>query len=324
MDSYIYILPIFVIVGTIGNVLTLAVYSRETLRMFSVTLYLVAYSVENTLVLFLVYGGSWVSMVTPYPEVENLSDWGCRVWQYVHRMLMHYNIWILVAVTLDRYIYVCHRHRANNFCTKFISKAALILIGIGVTVVSIHAMWTYELRDGHCLPVMQSLHYVIWNWFSASCLTFVPLLLLILLDILLVVGLCTQSKQVPVCRKDEICSDLTITVLGLSLIYLTFALPATIVNIVYYILPRSSFADASFMHGLKWATYITNFMSCVNQCLLFVICVLFSASFRKELKNLLRCCPDSKEVDLDIDMPTTSTVQGACIEQCNNENETLL
>ncbi|OWF36705.1 hypothetical protein KP79_PYT02983 [Mizuhopecten yessoensis] len=317
MDIYVYILPVFIVTGTIGNVLTMAVYYRKPQRSFSIGLYLFVYSIENTLILFLVYGSSWIAQVTPYPEAENLSDWGCRVAQYTYRMVMHCGIWILVSMTLDRYIYVCHPHRATDFCKVFTSKAALILIVIGVTVVSIHAMWTYELRDGHCLPLLQSLHYVIWNWFSASCLSFVPLLLLFVLDMLLVVGLCTRRSG-----TDNIGTDLTNTVLGLSLIYLILALPATIVNIIYYIMPGSSFANADFIQGLKHATSVSNFMSCGNQTVIFIVCVTFSSSFRLELKKLILCCRSKNDKTVSSELTLLTTIKDVHVEHLSNDNET--
>ncbi|OWF48360.1 G-protein coupled receptor B0563.6 [Mizuhopecten yessoensis] len=322
MNISVYLLPTLIIMGTIGNILTMVVYFRKPMRSFSVGLYLAVYSADNTLILILIYGGSWLAKGTPYREAENLSDLGCRITQYVNRMVMHYGIWLLVVMTLDRYIYVCHPYKANNFCKVFMSKTALILIAIGVTLVSIHSTWTYEFSHGHCFPLLHNIYYVIWNWFSASCLTFLPLLILLILDILLVIGLCTHSHPNREPGTQRISVDLTNTVLGLSLTYLTLAFPATIINVIYYTMPMDRFTDMDFIEELKLATSISNFMNCVNQAFIFFVCVILSSSFRGSLRDIIVRCRQKNEA-VSNELTVLTAIKGIPIES-SKDTETLV
>ncbi|OWF41796.1 hypothetical protein KP79_PYT18039 [Mizuhopecten yessoensis] len=283
----LYILPTLVVIGTIGNILTVIVIKKTKLCEFSVGFYLYVYAIDNLLTLFVAYGLAWLSHIADIPEVENLSDWICRLWSFLYRMVMHSGIWFVTAALIDRYISVTHPDKAMAMCQVFMSKIAVLIILIGMVVISVHGMWTYELNySGVCHPNLDDLHYKIWRWTSALCYTFVPMCILFVLSLMLLCGMCTRHQNPRVTMRDTDPSDLVTLVLSLAIIFLVLSLPATIVNIVYTNLSREYLQDYEYMNKFGIVQHVTNGLTCGNPVVLFFVCVFFSPSFRQEIKHL--------------------------------------
>ena len=116
----------------------------------SVFFFLQIYAVTNTLVLYVGCGVDWFSHITETTYIANFSDWLCRVWQFIYNVIIYAAGWIVVSMSIDRFIIVWHPRQAPYMCTVFMAKLVTIIILIGLVVVSIHAMWTYELTSHGC------------------------------------------------------------------------------------------------------------------------------------------------------------------------------
>lgn len=287
----LYVLPILIVVGTIGNVLTIIVIKRTKLCEFSVGFYLYVYAIDNLLTIYVVYGLTWLSHVAEIPEVENVSDGICRLWSFIYRMIMHSGVWFVTAALIDRYISVAHPDKALGMCQVFMSKIAVLIILIGMVVISVHGMWSYELNyHGMCFPTEDDLHYKIWRWTSAMCYTFIPMVVLFVLSVLIVCGMCTRHQNPRVTMRDTDPSDLLTLVLSLAIIFLVLSLPATIVNIVITNLTKDFLMDGVYMNRFHIVQHITNGLTCGNPVVLFFVCVMFSPSFRQEFQQLFAGC----------------------------------
>ncbi|XP_069133276.1 atypical chemokine receptor 2-like [Argopecten irradians] len=283
----LYVLPTVVVVGTIGNLLTIVIIKKTKLREFSVGFYLYVYAIDNLLTIYMAYGLTWLSHIAGIPEVENLSNWVCRLWSFVYRMVMHSGIWFVTAALIDRYISIAHPDKAMMMCQVFMSKIAVLIIMIGMVFVSVHGMWSYELNlGGVCFPYLD-LHFKIWHWTSALCYAFIPMSVLILLSMVILCGMFTRHQNPRVTMRDTDPSDLVTLVLSLALTFLVLSLPATILNIIYMNLPYEYLLDHDFMNRFEIVQHVTDGMTCGNPAILFFVCVVFSSSFRQEMKHLL-------------------------------------
>jgi hypothetical protein len=77
------------------------------------------------------------------------------------------------------------------------------------------------------------LHLQIWILQSAIAYAYLPLLILLVLNILLIFGLCFQHSSSSTSAQDNVSTEYTNTVVAISVTHFTLLLPSTIVNIVF-------------------------------------------------------------------------------------------
>jgi hypothetical protein len=110
------------VLGIFGNIVSIVVLSRQTMNKLSTYAYLIALSVCDavslvfTIIALLQYSivpGSAMPkwMVTTYPKLLS----------YVYPIVgatQALSVWITLALTIDRYLYVCKPYLGNKLCTR--------------------------------------------------------------------------------------------------------------------------------------------------------------------------------------------------------------
>jgi len=101
----IYVLPIIILVGTVGNALSFAVFLRSCLaRRTSVHFYLILLASADTTVLYVSAFKTWIRVLAGAEyELLHVSDVSCRLMTYVMLVAFHLAAWVLVLITLDRW-----------------------------------------------------------------------------------------------------------------------------------------------------------------------------------------------------------------------------
>lgn len=283
----IYVPPLLFVLGTFGNILTIFVMRTRTFKRHPIGFYYTGYSVSSLLTLYIFLGSEWMAYILNKPHIDTQADWICRIWQFISRVITYTSIWFVVAMTIDRYLIIWHRKRADKLCTLFMAKFAAVSIVTGLTVVSVHAMWTYELMKGcYFFHNDDDIHVAIWPWMSASCYSFIPLTLILVFDVLIFIGLCL--KDAPTETANEVTSMmLTHATLMLSMIYFVLVIPPTVINIVDRTFPPSWLQRQQLMEQLAVARVIGHYMAWTNTVTVFYVCILFSKSFRTEFCLML-------------------------------------
>lgn len=283
-----YATPVIVVFGNFSNLLALVVLRRKNLRQHSVCFYMAAYAVANLLVLDLILGTAWICFVLEKQYIGGITDWGCRLWTFVSNVIIYCGIWFVVVLAIDRFIYLCYSRKAASYCTVFAAKTIVIIVLIGLVVVSIHAMWTYELQPQGCFVSFeqQDLHTLIWPWWSASIYSYLPLTMMLFINIVLSISLCLKRHRQR--RSQQVgttTDDFAITTLVISSCFFLLAVPATIVNVIDIHFP-ASWLSIDRIAEIELTKKITEILSSVNQTLLGTILMIFSRAFRQELYSL--------------------------------------
>ncbi|XP_064640090.1 C-C chemokine receptor type 1-like [Lineus longissimus] len=285
----IYTPPVILAFGTIGNILTIGVLCRKPWRQQSTVFYLLTLAVANTLALFIGCSSEWIAYVSKLRSITILADWLCRVWKFLFNVSVHFPTWLVLAMTIDRFVMVWSPHRAPHICTVFRSKVVIIFITVGLICVSIHAMWTYVLVEhgnAHNCWVGINHHYFhtrVWPWVQGVIYSYIPLSLLFIFILLLSVAMFQRGGEV------RILPELNRAVLVISSSYFLFASPATIMNICEYTMPMSQ----KQLNDVRATVYLTRAVLQVCICLnyaitglcLFVCC----PTFRKDIWECLSC-----------------------------------
>jgi hypothetical protein len=291
---YWYLLPILIGIGTISNVATLIAVRHKQLRQHSVCFYIAVYAVNNLLMLYLATGLEWLSGALDIPHIMNLTDLGCRLWWFVKNLVTYTGIWVMVAMTVDRYIAVCHPAQIESMCTVFMAKFALAIISVGMIVVGLPILWTVELMESGCFMSSHTgdiVYQVIWPWLSAACYTYIPLVILFVLDILILQRLlrgmsltsCGSSNRRPNATLTQ--PDFNCLVLVLSMVYFLLSTPATIINVIDYTISRSWRNDRDRMLQLDVTRTIANYLTLVNPTIILFVCLIVSDTMCQELRK---------------------------------------
>ncbi len=247
------------------------------------------YSLTNILVLYIGCGMDWFSHVTETTYIANFSDWLCRVWQFMYKVIIYAAGWIVVSMVIDRFIILWHPRQAPYMCTVFMAKLVMIIIVIGLVVVSVHAMWTYELNAQGCSvdPMQQDFQTLAWPWISAALCSYIPLVLIFLFSIVITIGLvCPRADAVSVTNMNQSTQDqLTKLTLVVGFVFLTLNLPTIIVNIIEY-------SNRAVGYAL-WAKFllarvIGQTISCLNCAASFFLYFAFVPQMRKDFMELVK------------------------------------
>ena len=262
------------------------------------------YAVTNTLVLYVGCGADWVSHVTRTRYIAHFFDWLCRVWQFIYNVIIYAAGWIVVSMSIDRFIIVWQPRQAPYMCTVFMAKLVTIIILIGLVVVSIHAMWTYELTPQGCsIDIMQEDFFqtIAWPWISATLCSYIPLVLIFTFQIILLIGLVyPRSEVVSLTNMNQTTQDqLTKLALIVSLVYLALNLPIIIVNLMEY--ANSSVRPFNYRKTIRllFARTACQTISCLNCAVSFVLYFAMVPQMRKELMTLLRKLKGSKTSSIE-------------------------
>ena len=100
-DILIYIPPVLLLVGTIGNILSFVILMTRSMRTFSTYLYLAVLSLTDILVLYAGLLRLWVGELSGH-DVRDQSDWSCKVINVMGYTVSDFSVWLIIAVTIER------------------------------------------------------------------------------------------------------------------------------------------------------------------------------------------------------------------------------
>lgn len=151
----LYVTPIIIAIGVIGNALSLAVFSLTHLRRLSSSFYLSTLSVAD--IVFL------VSLIVVWLQRVNVdlfaSDGWCQSILYATRVSEFLASWYVVSFTAERYVTVYYPLRKDSFCTRRRARLVVTVITSVACAFYLPTFWTYDviaigLRSA-CAPLPQ-------------------------------------------------------------------------------------------------------------------------------------------------------------------------
>ena len=189
----LYVPPVLLILGSVGNVLSLVILVRPDMRKYSAYVYLAVLAAADTLVLYVGLMRMWLGEVTGR-DMRDATDWTCRIVTLVGYTVSDYSGWLIIAVTLERYVAVCHPLATSSFGVTQRVKTVMTLAGLFavLTAVNAHSLWTVRLYE---VPFGNETFYIcagaenyttlindVWPWVDAAIYSFVPFLVILVLN----------------------------------------------------------------------------------------------------------------------------------------------
>ena len=141
-----YLPPVLLLAGTIGNILAGVVLSTREMSRHPTSSYLVALSIADTAVLYLGLFRFWLAGIFGLNHLDK-SDAACKIINFTNTTASNLSAWLLVAVTVDRYLGICQpiKARASGASGRF-SKIVIWTILFFFLLLNLHFFWTVSSR----------------------------------------------------------------------------------------------------------------------------------------------------------------------------------
>ena len=289
-----------IILGTIGNLLTIVVLCRRRLRRIPTSLYLIVLAVVDTLFLYLEIFHSWYLGYTGV-FLRSTTLPACQIMRFLLVTAQWSSAWIIVAVTLQRLLAVCMPLKAYLMNTVKSSAVGVFIILTISTSVSSHFFWTYGSTSNiknnvtivkECDRIHPYFLFKVWPVVEMVVNTILPFLLLFVFNSIIIYQV-RKRRQIldhPIrdnSRNRNRSASVTIMVLTLSFSFLILTLPIRI-----HFAGRSYWNPSNDPHTkqkLRLFYAIASMIQGINHAANFIFYCLSGRSFRAELAAMLFC-----------------------------------
>ena len=122
-----YLLPTIVLVGTVGNLLTLAVLNSKHIKPSAINVALAFLAVSDLAVLLIAAMHQWIRTVWEF-DIRNLTNTGCKLHLTLSLFVMGLSPNILALTTLERVLSVLWPFHINSWVTKKRMKCACVMM----------------------------------------------------------------------------------------------------------------------------------------------------------------------------------------------------
>ncbi|CAF0958563.1 unnamed protein product [Adineta steineri] len=189
---YMIIYPIIFIVGLIGNLLSSLLFSITELNQTSCGIYFLLLSIFDSLALI---GGLHHCLTIGYHiTVPNASY--CRIRNLVLYTSMDMASWMVVAISVDRYLKVKFPIKTRIYCTKKLNIIVSCILTVILTLKNIHLSTKFignisDDADDYCgpnpnYPTYMSFFKNIWPWIDLTTFALLPFVIVTLCNISIV------------------------------------------------------------------------------------------------------------------------------------------
>ncbi|OWF43778.1 FMRFamide receptor-like [Mizuhopecten yessoensis] len=299
------IIPMLLILGIIGNSLTIAVLWHKKMKCTTTILLFRALAVTD-MVVSVVWSLNAVSEYYLFQIPEGRSYYLDVVYPCIYIVLLYLiyffrgvNIWITVTLCAERFIFVCVYYKANVLCTKKRVTIILAIITGFFFVFSIQQLIEFKpvrypcygglCYINHFTEVGKSFYYSKGPfWFNMLMYNIFPTLLLISLSIPIICKLCAiRKKRVQMKSTTQSSGTLQRKEANVTVVLLLIVLFSVLSNL------NGPYLVAVYVYNIYSSSFfylicIFNTVVVFNSSINFVIYGVVGMRFRKILIKILR------------------------------------
>ncbi|XP_042236094.1 thyrotropin-releasing hormone receptor-like [Homarus americanus] len=193
-----YYVPLLIVVGFVGNLLSCVVFLNTRLRMRSSSYYLAALAIADVTYLFILFL-VWLDLLGFNTFNVNVM---CQLEIYLGSVSSSLSVWLTVAFTVERFIAVQYPLQRPTVCTVHRAKTIIMLLsGFSVTVhlyvfVTAGVIVHQDERDPKCNLRMdyRGLMNVI-NWIDTLLTLVIPFIMIVVMNTLIARQLIKFSRR---------------------------------------------------------------------------------------------------------------------------------
>uniref|UniRef100_A0A182JCT0 G-protein coupled receptors family 1 profile domain-containing protein n=1 Tax=Anopheles atroparvus TaxID=41427 RepID=A0A182JCT0_ANOAO len=182
---FAYYVPALVLLGSIGNVLSVLVFFKTKLRKLSSSYYLAALGLSDTV--FLV--GLFVTWLDIFQVPVYTREPYCQLLTYMSGVASFLSVWYVVAFTFERFIVVRYPLKRQSWCTVRRAKTIIACLTLAGSVHSVpyffYAGPQYAENDNHTICDMRRDYkeqLEIFNYVDTVIVFIVPFTVIVVLN----------------------------------------------------------------------------------------------------------------------------------------------
>ena len=296
LSLLLWTLPVIIACGTVGNVFSFILMLQREMRQTSTYFYLAILAIVDTIVLFASAFKTWIRLMSGF-ELLHISDAGCRIFLFLTYFGLHVSAWLIVAVTVERFIVVWFPLKATSFCSTRRAKMTTGAISVFFALLNSHLFWTAELLVDQntgfkqCAMMRNNrfLYMKIMPWLHFTIYCLVPFIALLVFNGLIILSMTVTHRQLLTNQmtKDDrrmrhIHRKLAITLLCISFVWMLTTTPSALYTVLP-LEPKSLNSDAQ----LFLAKIICYILLYINHSINFILYCITGQSFRSEFHKLI-------------------------------------
>ena len=296
-----------VILGLVGNCLSILVFSRKALRSRSCSMYFLGLSVSDMSVLL---GYTVENLLFHGYGLQLLSNaFMCKSIIFLIYASTDISNYLLTLAAIDRAVLVSNSLARARFCRKSMAKLLISSVVALFSLINSHFLFGFHVdHTGACLPIAsQYIHFYVHHYDSYIDIiktVLVPFLVIFICNTFIISrfthrqnSLAGSAFRRPSSRRREKDRQLTWFLLSTSILFVLLSLPSEINDFV-----RSHLSERFQIRHLceLWAsTSLFILVHQINHASHFYVYTLTGPIFRKELRKVIFCLrKQSKTNDL--------------------------
>ena len=291
----IVLLTPLILVGTVGNFLSILTWSRGSHRETSTAALLTALAVFDTLVLWMPAVEFYAHVVFRY-AIRTQNIFVCKLFPFVSYFAPTTSAWILGFVTVERAVSMVMPHKVRYLCTR--PKVSLILIGMVTFCGIIYSPFLVKIELVHTnntgnITVNCGMHrnetffleyFRKMIWMDCILLALIPFIIIVTGNTLILYKLFSGGKELNktghmVRNRIRAANAFTVRAIALSITFFICTTPVAVLE-VYSITTLQE-------NTHKVAHVLIHILLYGNSSLNFILYCAIGSEFRKELRRVL-------------------------------------
>ena len=305
--AYGYILPTLLVMGIVGNIINVAVFSQKRLWVQqdvmekSAMIGLVSLAIADLLFCLTGFPSIFVDSRHFTGPGENAAIVALYYTTYRGSMLnifVFMSTWFIVTLSVERYIAIAHPFRAKNFIRVGRTLISKLVVVVASVVINIPGFLRYNIIYEECLPDCGGCYFtkpnpflpaseftfaysIVWNTLG----TFTPLVILTFCNVRLLVEIykSTSHDKTMTSGASQSRDPTKITVILISIVTMFFVLVCP--SMILTFLADCVLDSTKDIQHFQIAVVITNLGQALNFSLNFILYCAVSPKFRQGLKN---------------------------------------
>lgn len=300
----VYLTPIVYLFGLTGNILTMLVVAKDK-SPTSTGVYMGVLAAAD-LVVLLTNGSMWVCFQTVGLDLLDLHWSTCSILYFVMLFALHLSVNTLAAMTGERYVIVRFPLQAKDLCTRNKAKITVAIVGIiviGLNAPNLFLRMLVQDSDGNIICITETVtlhdgtiiphafwHLKVFPWIDAMLYSFIPLIVIFILNVLIVHQLKVMRKtreEMGQHQNNDQDKQITRMLLVVSFSFLILTTPMAVILIAgkYIEVPTGSVEEA-ILNLLRTVSYL---LQSLNHSINFFLYTVSANKFRQQFLSLV--CP---------------------------------
>ena len=293
----LYGIPPLVLLGAIGNILSVLVMTRKTLRNHTTSLYLVVLAAVDTSALFVGMFYYWAQVLSGV-RAERFSSYQCNKARiFFIYFLPQFESWILASVAVERMTAVYFPFKVKAIFTKKFAAIQVAVTGLLIAAVNMSLFWTANTVETGCYvdvvdeqSTSNTFWTQVWPWIHFFLTTLIPFVVMLTIDVAIIGKMICMNRH----RKNNLnaSSDVKTTGMTTILLTVTFVFFATSMPLTVFLGTRKHWEDqAETVEDDARLGLVLNyvlFVAYINYAINFWLYCLSARRFREECFKMLR------------------------------------